>query len=355
MSQQKVIITSQQKASSEQPLQSLLVGRPLKRKEDPRLLTGRSMYVDDMKLPSMLHAAVLRSPYAHAKIKNVNIEDALSAHGVRLVMTARDLPKDSELPTEESDDGTKVTRPVLASTEVSYAGEPVAFVVADTRYEAEDALELIQVSYEGLPSIVDPVAAMKEGAPRAHESLKSNVVKVETVTSGDIEESFKKASKVVRVDLLNQRLAPSPLETRAILASYSLGADLLNIWFSTQGPFQSKSMIAETLGIEENRVRVIAPEVGGGFGAKISLYSEDLLTCLATMKLGLPVKWTETRSENFQNMTHGRGQIQHVEIASNEKGRILGLKVRLIGDAGAYLTEGSADAGFTLKMAPAPT
>ena len=310
------------------------------------------MYVDDLKLPDMLHAAVLRSPYAHAKIKSVDVSDALSASGVRLVFTAKDLPKDLELPAEECEDGTKIARPVLASSEVSYAGEPIAFIVAESRYEAEDALELIQVEYEQLPSVVDPLVAIREESPRVHESLKTNIVKAETVASGDVEDSFRKAFKIVSLDLLNQRLAPSPLETRAMLASYNPGADFLSIWLSTQGPFQSRSMLAETLGIEENRVRVIAPEVGGGFGAKLSLYSEDLLVCLATMKLGLPVKWTETRSENLQNMTHGRGQIQHVELASNEKGRILGMKVKLIGDAGAYLTEGSADAGFTLKMAP---
>jgi aerobic carbon-monoxide dehydrogenase large subunit len=210
VSQQKVIIASQQQVH-----QDLLVGRPLKRKEDPRLLTGRSMYVDDMKLPDMLHAAVLRSPYAHAKIKSVDAKDALSASGVRLVFTATDLPKELELPIQECDDGTKITRPVLASSEVSYAGEPIAFIVAESRYEAEDAIELIHVDYEQLPAVVDPLVAMKEGAPKIHESLKSNIVKTETVASGDIDDSFRKASKIVSLDLLNQRLAPSPIETRA--------------------------------------------------------------------------------------------------------------------------------------------
>ena len=333
--------------------QTLLTGRPLKRKEDFRLLTGRSYYVDDLKVPGMLHSAVLRSPYAHAKIKGIDVSKAQGAVGVRLILTAKDVAdKIPTLPVMETDDGVTIPHPLLASEVVNYVGEPVAFVVAESRYQAEDALELIEVDYEVLPAVIDPVEASKAESPRVYPMLKSNVVAASKVAVGNIDEAFGKASHVVTMELLNQRLAPSPIETRACLASYDGGTGTLNIWLSTQGPFQARSDIADILGLPENKIRVIAPEVGGGFGAKLTAYSEEILASIASMRLSLPVKWVETRSENLQTMTHGRGQIQRVEIASNEKGRILGLKVKVIGDAGAYLTEGSSDATFTIKMIP---
>ncbi|MHB8567072.1 MAG: xanthine dehydrogenase family protein molybdopterin-binding subunit [Nitrososphaerales archaeon] len=351
MSQQ--VLASTNTELQEQTPEALLTGRPLKRKEDFRLLTGRSPYVDDLKMPGMLHSAVLRSPYAHANILGINVSKSLKASGVRLVLTAKDIPNGvSSLPVSETDDGVTIPHPLLASGTVNYVGEPVAFIIADTRYQAEDALELIDVDYEALRAVIDPLEASKENSAKVHPSIKSNIVTVSKVNSGNIDEAFEKAAKVISLDLLNQRLAPSPLETRSCLASYNSGNGTLSMWLSTQGPFQAKTDIASILGIPENRVRIIAPEVGGGFGAKISMYSEEILASISSMKLSLPVKWIETRSENLQSMTHGRGQLQHVEIASNEKGRILGMKVKLIGDAGAYLTDGSSDATFTIKMSP---
>ena len=337
---------------TEAEVELLVLGKPLKRKEDPRLLTGTSKYVDDLKIPGMLHSAVLRSTYAHASVKKIDISKASGAAGVRLILTANELPKSvvNPLATGETLDGVTIERPVLVGQEAHYMGEPLAFVVADTRYEADDALELISVEYEPLDAVSDPEEALEKQAPKAHSSLKSNLVQVEKVSFGDVDSAFKKASKIVKSEFLNQRLSPAPLETRACIASYT--GDYLTLWISTQGPFQVRSDISDILKIPENKVRVIAPEVGGGFGAKLSLYSEEVLCSIASMRLGQPVKWIETRSENFLSMTQGRGQKQFVEIASNEKGRILGLKVRLIGDAGAYLTEGSSDATFTLKMAP---
>lgn len=348
------VLTRPKAESAESEAELTVLGKPIKRKEDPRLLSGTSKYVDDLKLPGMLHSAVLRSTYAHAFIKGIDFSKAAIASGVRLIFTAKDLPKSmvNPLATGETLDGVVIERPVLVGEEVHYMGEPLAFIVADSRYEAEDALELIMVDYEPLDVVSDPEDALKNGSPHAHSSLKSNLVQVEKVSFGDVDSAFEKASKIVKSEFLNQRLAPSPLETRACIASYDSGSQSLTIWISTQGPFQVRSDISDTLSLSENKVRVIAPEVGGGFGAKISLYSEEVLCSVASMRLGLPIKWIETRSENFLSMTHGRGQKQFVEIASNEKGRILGLKVKLVGDAGAYLTEGSSDATFTLKMAP---
>lgn len=330
-----------------------LVGLPLRRKEDPRILSGRSRYVDDIKLPNMLHGAVLRSVYAHAKIKSLDLSQAISSPGVHQIFTFKDVPKEcSLLPVSETKDGITIERPVLARDEVCFVGEPVAFVIADNRYQAEDAVELINVDYEPLSAVADPELGAMESSPASHSGLKSNVVLVDSVSFGDVDSAFKTAPKIVRVDLLNQRLAPSPMEPRASLASYDPGSQLLTVWISTQGPYQVKSDLASLLKINENRIRVFAPDVGGGFGAKISPYPEDVLVCLASMALGKPIKWIETRTENFLSMTHGRGQIQHVELAASEDGKLLGMRVKLIGDAGAYLTESSSDATFTLRMSP---
>ncbi len=345
--QQQILIKEQQAKAS-----SHLLGQPIKRKEDPRLLTGRSKYVDDLKLPSMLYACLLRSTYAHAKIKRIDAARALESDGVRLIYTSREVSEKikNSLGSNKTKDDVEISRPILCYQEATYIGEPLAFVVATSRTSAEDAIELIEVEYEELAPIVDPELALDENSPKARVGLNTNIALVEKRETGDVDSAFRKAAKVVKVDLINQRVAPTPLETRACLASFDQGSGTLTLWISTQGPFQTRSEICSVLGLPEYKVRVIAPEVGGGFGAKLSLYSEEVLASLAAMELGQPVKWIETRSENFLTMTHGRGQIQHVEVASSDEGRILGLKVRIIGDAGAYLTEGSSDATFTLRM-----
>jgi aerobic carbon-monoxide dehydrogenase large subunit len=347
------ILTSERIEPKSDILETQVIGLPLKRKEDPRIVSGLTRYVDDIKLPGTLFGAVLRSQQAHAKIKKIDVSGAKNYPGVVLVLTSKDIPSHAAtLPSLELKDGSKIRKPVLADREVCYHGEPIAFVVADSRYSAEDAIDLIDMEYEPLPVVVDPLEAIKESSPKVHIGIGSNLVQVETVENGDVEAAFEKAAKVVKLDLLNQRVAPAPLEPRAILAQYDQGTQVLSVWMSTQGPFQNRSDFVDLLQIPENKIRVFAPDVGGGFGAKLSVYPEDVLVCLAALKLGRPVKWIENRSENFLSMTHGRGQNQHVELASNEKGRILGLKVRLVGDAGAYYTEGSSDATFTLKMCP---
>lgn len=355
MSQQQAVTSEQVFAQEETQSARLLVGLPLKRKEDPRLLAGRSKYVDDIKLPSMLFCAVLRSSYAHARIKKIDTSAALGHSGVRLVYTFEDLKRrgiNNALSSQANLDGVEITRPILSSVEATYLGEPIAFVVATSRYDAEDALELIDVEYEEVEPVVDPERAVEENSPRARLGLKSNIALLEKREFGDVESAFRRASKVVKLDLLNQRLAPSPLETRGCVASYDPGTSVLTLWISTQGPYQVRSEMSTLLNLPEFKVRVIAPEVGGGFGAKITLYSEEVLASVASIELGQPVKWVETRSENLLTMTHGRGQNQHVEVATSEKGRILGLKVKIIGDAGAFLTEGSSDSTFTLRMVP---
>jgi carbon-monoxide dehydrogenase large subunit len=337
----------------EQRSQSPLVGKPLKRKEDRKLLLGRARFVDDVRLPQIMNSAVVRSSYAHARIKNIDTSAALNSPGVRLVLTADDISYVGSLAEFETENGFKIKRPILARDEVRYFGEPIAFVVADSLYDAEDAAEKIVVDYEPLKSVVDPRVAVQEVSPRAHFDADTNVALIDSIESGgNVDEAFTRASAVVKLDLVNQRLAPSPIEPRGAVAEYDSGSGILHLWISTQGPFQNRSDIAEILNLPEERIRVVAPEVGGGFGAKLAPYSEDILVCIGAMKLGRPVKWIETRSENLSSMTHGRGQLQHVELASNDKGRILGLKVKLIGDVGAYMSEDSGDATFTLRMCP---
>ncbi len=332
------------------PEASLLFGKSLRRSEDPRLVAGQGKYVDDLRLPNLLSSIVVRSPYAHAKIKKIDTSEASDAPGVKLVMTVSDLPEHVVLPTLAMPDGRKIPRPVLVSDEAHFFGEAIAFVVADTKQHAEDAAELVKVEYEPLEAAVDMEKAMEPKSPVTHLSLQSNVAMTDRISFGDVETAFKTAYKTARVKHLNQRLSPAPLEPRACLADYSIISGTLTFWVSTQSPFSVRTGLSNLLLIPENKVRVIGPEVGGGFGAKIALYPEDVLACLASMKLGHPVKWIESRTENFQTMTHGRGQIQDIELAADEKGKLLGMKVKLIGDAGPYLTGDSSDVTFTIRM-----
>ena len=347
MSQQQQIVETVEKQVSET---ALLFGQPLKRSEDPRLLAGQGKYVDDLRLPNLHHGAVVRSSYAHAIVKNVDVSKALQAPGVKLVLTSRDLPPNVLLPVLPLPDGRKISRQVLAHDEACFLGEGIAFIVADTRDHAEDAVELVEVEYEPLEPVTDMEKALDEGSPRAQRSLNSNVALTDRLTFGDVDSAFKNAFKTIKVKHLNQRLSPAPIEARACLADYSVASGSLNFWISTQSPFSVRSGLANVLQIPENKIRVLGPDVGGGFGAKLALYPEDVLSCIASMKIGVPVEWIESRTENFQTMTHGRGQIQTIELAADEKGKILGLRAKLIGDAGPYLTGDSSDVTFTIRM-----
>lgn len=306
--------------------------------------------MDDLRLPNLHIAAVVRSPYAHARITRIDLSEALAAPGVKLVLTASDLTENVVLPTLAMPDGRKIPRQVLAQKEACFAGEAVAFVVADSRDHAEDAAELVKVDYDPLTPIIEMEKAVDESSPVAQSALKTNVAVVDRLTYGDVEAAFKNAYKTVKIKHLNQRLAPAPMEPRACLADYSTASGSLNFWISTQSPFSVRSGLSRILSIPENKIRVQGPEVGGGFGAKLALYPEDILVCIASIKLGQPVKWIESRTENFQTMTHGRGQIQEIELAADERGKILGMRANLIGDAGPYLTGDSSDVTFTIKM-----
>jgi carbon-monoxide dehydrogenase large subunit len=315
-----------------------LVGERVKRVEDPRLVTGRSHYVDDIKLPGMLYAAVLRSIYGHAKINSIDIDAARQAPGVVAVITGDDVKgKIGPVPCASSLEGLKTpTHHVLAVGKVCYVGEPVAVVVATDRYLARDALDLINVDYEPLDAVVDIEKAIEPGSAVVHEPFGDNVAFVWRLAGGDIEKAFKDADRIVSQKMLNQRLIPVAMEPRGVIAEYLPGEDQLTIWTSTQIPHLAKTQLALMLGIAEHRVRLIAPEVGGGFGSKLNVYAEEALVGYLAMKLERPVKWIESRRENFQNTIHGRGQVAYVDAAVKKDGTLLGLKYKIIQDLGAY-------------------
>ena len=313
------------------------VGKPVRRKEDKRLITGKSTYLDDLKLPGMLYAAILRSPYAHARIKSIDTSKAMIP-GVVAVYTGKELNKLCDpLVVESQYKNSKVPDHYpLAEDEVNFVGEPVAIVVAEDRYVARDALENIHVEYEPLPYVLDPEKALESDAPRVHEQFSDNICLSWKKTYGDVEQAFREADEVVKVKLRIQRLAPAAMEPRGVAASYDPGAKLLTIWSSTQFPHKLRTWIATSLKMPENQIRVIAPEVGGGFGSKLNQYPEEVAIPLISMLLGRPVKWSEERSENLRATTHGRDVIAYVEAAVKRDGKVLGLKARLVADFGAY-------------------
>jgi len=314
------------------------IGKPLKRKEDPRLIQGISHYVDDLTLAGMHHAAFLRSPYAHARIRSIDLSKARHAPGVILTLSGADLgdaiqpvPCAAQIP-----DMKAAPRPVLATDRVRFVGEAVAVVVADGRYAARDALDLIEVEYEPLTPLVNPEKAISKGATPMHAGHKDNIAYKWELEGGDLKAAFKSADKVIKQRIVNQRVIPVPLEPRGVMAEYKPGEGQLTVWSSTQIPHLLRTQIASMLKYPETLVRVITPEVGGGFGSKLNVYPEEALVAYLAMQTGKPVKWMESRRENFQATIHGRDQIDDLEVAIKNDGTILGLRCRVIADLGAY-------------------
>ena len=318
-------------------------GSGIRRREDPRLITGNATYTDDILLPGMLHAAMLRSPYAHARIQSINTTGAANANGVVAVFTAPDT--DGELqPTPCAwllpDSDLKIADyHCIAKDFVRYVGDIVAVVVAETSYQAQDALDLIEVDYEPLPAVSEPRKASAEGAPQIHEEIEGNQAFHWTVTGGeDINAALESADIVVKERIVQQRLIPNAMEPRAALASYVQATGELTLWNTTQNPHIVRFLCSLVTGIPEDRLRVIAPEVGGGFGSKIAVYPADFVTVFCSKKLGVPVKWVESRSENYQATTHGRDHVQEVELAATRDGKITGLRATVWAGMGAYLS-----------------
>jgi len=317
---------------------SKFVGARIKRREDPALIRGLGQYVDDLKLPEMLHVAILRSPHGHAQIKSIDTAAARQHPGVVAVVTGAELRDQiGTIPTTADNPTLRIPKHyVLAIDKVCYVGEGVAAVVAEGRYTARDAIDLIQVEYDALPAVIDPEKALTPGSPVIHSEWPDNLAFHWEQTQGEVENAFKQADKVVRQKLVHQRLAPIAIETRGVVARYRSAGKELTVWSSTQIPHLLKTHLANMLRLPEEQVRVIAPDVGGAFGSKLNVYAEEALLAWMAMKLGRPVKWAEERSENIRATIHGRGQVGEVEAAVKKDGTILGLRYKVVADIGAY-------------------
>lgn len=333
-------------------------GAPVKRREDPRLLTGRGRYVDDIHLPGTLHAALVRSPHAHARIKTIDVSDVLVLAGIHAVWTHEDLgPARGRTPLLIPQEALTApqTQYVLAIDEVNYVGEAIAFVVAESRYIAEDAVERIRVEYEILPPVTDIVAAVQDGSPLVHDDLGTNTAAHYVAHVGNVEDAFSQASHIFRERLAMDRGAAMAMETRGVLAQWDDDAGILHVWDSTQAPVSIRNGLAQLFGLPDHRVRVVAPDVGGGFGAKVmQFYPEEILVPLASMRLGQPVKWIEDRREDFIATNQERLQIHDVEIAVNDQGRIQGIRDHFLHDNGAYTPYGVVVPQITSCQLPGP-
>jgi aerobic carbon-monoxide dehydrogenase large subunit len=317
-----------------------LFGKAIKRREDPRFITGRGQYVDDVKLPGTVYAAFVRSPHAHARIRGINAARAKAVPGFVAIYTGQEVQV-GNLPCGWMLPDIKVPpRPVLAQGKVRYAGEPVAIVIADSVYAAKDAAEAVQVDYEPLAGVANPKKAHDRGAPHLFDDIPQNQSFYWTIgDKGTTETAFKAAAKVVGLSLVNQRLIPNAIEPRACLASYSLAMGDLTLWVTSQNPHVHRLLMAAfVLGIPETKMRVIAPDVGGGFGSKIFVYNEEVAVSWASRALGRPVKWTAERRESFLSDAHGRDHVTEAEMAFDRDSRITGLRVKTHANLGAYLS-----------------
>ncbi|MGY1618992.1 xanthine dehydrogenase family protein molybdopterin-binding subunit [Geodermatophilus sp. SYSU D00691] len=320
------------------------VGQARRRKEDARLITGRTQWTDNLVLPGMLHLAIVRSPVAHAKIRNVDVGAARSAPNVVAVFTGRDFAEEQgSIPCAwpVTPDMVNPGHPSLAVEEVNHVGEAVAVIVARSKAAAQDAVELVDVDYDQLPAVLDMEQATSEGCDLCHDHLESNTSyhfvfdAGEAGTGQNTDEAFANADVVVRRRFVQQRLVPAFMEPRATVVQPQ--GDNYTMWSSTQVPHILRLMLAMITGTPEHKLRVIAPDVGGGFGGKLQVTPEEVITLLVAKRLGKPVKFTETRSESIMSAHHGRDQIQYIDIASDREGNVKGLKVRLLADMGAYL------------------
>lgn len=312
------------------------LGARVKRREDPRLITGKATYVDDISLPGILHVAIVRSPHAHAKITVIDTAPALQVPGVVTVWTGKEIAaRCGPLPVGPRIRDMKVPRryPLVIDDMVRHVGDPIAAVVATDLAAARDAVDRVEVDYTPLAAVTDVEVAMRPDAPVIHPDLGTNIC-YRTTFGSSVDEIFARAEVTVSFRLVQQRLIPCAMETRGVVAQHR--GDELTLWTSTQIPHVVKTMLAEIVRIPEHQIRVIAPEVGGGFGSKLDVYGEEALTAALAIALGRPVKWVETRREAFMATTHGRGQVQHVEAAATKDGMISALRLRVLADMGAY-------------------
>ncbi len=328
------------------------IGQPVKRFEDAALVTGQGSFINDIVLPGMLHAAVLRSDYAHAEIKSLDATDARSLSGVAAVLTAADIagaipdiPSRPMTGVQAMDVFNAPGHPVLAKDKACYAGQAVAIVVASDQYTAREALDLIRVEYRPLAPALEPRDAVADGAPVVHPEVPNNTAMEVTQTGGDVKAAFAQADHVTRQRFDAQRIAPIPMETRGVIADYQPDEGMLTVWNSTQAAHRVKEHLSDMLQYPEDGLRVITPEVGGTFGMKDCIFPEDILVPYLSMLLRKPVKWIEDRQENLLAY-HGRGMDLDMELAVKSDGTILGMKFTVFADLGAYFLLTTASAPF---------
>ncbi|HUW14328.1 MAG TPA: xanthine dehydrogenase family protein molybdopterin-binding subunit, partial [Anaerolineae bacterium] len=321
------------------------IGQRLKRNEDPRLLTGQALFVDDVHIPDMLHAAFLRSDYAHARLISIDVSEARKRPGVVAVFTAQDMGSDwqpgpplvSPPPTVENVIFHSRTQVPLVRDKVRHAGEPLAVVIAESRYIAEDAFDDIVVELEPLGAVVDLEKALDPDGPLVHDDLESNLAAHLAQEKGNYAAAREQADVVIKRRLLIDRCVAGAMENRGIVAHWDAQSRELTLWDTTQSPIPIRNGLAKMFGLSEHQVRVIAPFVGGGFGPKIMMfYPEEVVLTWATLRMGRPIKWIEDRQENFLATTNERGQVHDSEIALTSEGIILGVKDEFLHDTGAY-------------------
>jgi len=342
------------------------IGRSVKPDKSSRFITGNGMYVSDIRLPNMLHAALLRSMHAHARIRAVDVKEALRLDGVVGVWTGREIegrispfPESFEIHPARWLEGVKPVlqgpRPTaLAQEKVHYVGEPVAIVVAEDRPKAEDAIDAIVVEYEGLPVVVDPEESLQPRATLVHEGSNNNVVFSFRIEKGNVDGALGAAPYTLRERFRHHRYCAAPLEGRGVVAWVEPKTNILTVWSSTQMPHLVRRQIAAQLSLPEETVRVIAPDIGGGFGPKVFVYPEEILVPFLALQLGCPVKWIEDRTEHFISTAHGRDQLHDVECAFDEEGHILAFRDRFLLDNGAYNPMGLTDAYNTAAHLQGP-
>ncbi|HEY2186117.1 MAG TPA: xanthine dehydrogenase family protein molybdopterin-binding subunit [Xanthobacteraceae bacterium] len=324
------------------------IGAPVRRKEDHRFITGKAHYTDDINRPGQTCAWLLRSPHAHAKIEGIDCRAARVMPGVLAVLTGADLAADKignlicgwMITSKDGSQMKMAPHPPIAHDKANFVGDPVAVVIAETLAQAMDAAEKVKVDYEVLPAAADPAKAQADGVPQIHEVAPRNTIyRWHIGDAAAAESAFRSANHVTKLELVNNRLVPNAIEPRAAIGEYDAGSDTLTLWNTTQNPHVARLVISAFVGVApEHKLRVIAPDVGGGFGSKIFIYPEEVICLWAARKIGRPVKWVAGRSEAFLADAHGRDHVTRAEMAFDEKGKILGLRVKTIANLGAYMS-----------------
>ena len=324
------------------------IGAPLRRKEDQRFITGKGHYTDDINRPGQAYAYLLRSPHAHATIKKIDTAAAAAMPGALAVLTGGDLAADKignlicgwMITSKDGSQMKMAPHPAIAREKVNFAGDIVAVVVGETLAQAMDAAERINVDYAVLPAVADPATAQAQAAPQIHAIAPRNTVyQWQLGDAPAVDAALRGAKHVTRLDIINNRLVPNAIEPRAAIGEYDAGTDALTLWNTTQNPHVARLVISAFVGMApEHKLRVIAPDVGGGFGSKIFIYPEEVICLWAARRIGRPVKWVSGRSEAFLADAHGRDHVTHAEMALSEDGRITGVRVKTIANLGAYMS-----------------